>query len=361
MKKTLALVLAAMMVASFTACGGGAKDESSSAAPAPESSEGAPAADASEITVGACIYKFDDTFMTGVRNNMTTAADELGATLEIVDSQNKQPTQNEQVDTYITKGVNALAVNPVDLTAAGPIIDKAKAEDIPIVLLNRQPSDEDMAKFDKAWYVGAKAEESGTMSGEIIADYFKANEAADKNGDGKIQFVMLQGEPGHQDATLRTEYSIKALEDAGYEVEQLGADTAMWDKVKATDLMKTFIAAHGLDQIEAVLANNDDMALGAIEGLKAEGYNTGDESKFIPVVGVDATAPALAAMKDGSLLGTVLNDGENQGIATINIAVAAAQGKEISKETIGYDVTDEKYVWIPYVKVTAENYEQFGG
>lgn len=365
MKKTLALVLAAIMVTSFTACGGSNAESSAAPAPeseaAPENSEEAPAVDASDITVGSCIYKFDDTFMTGVRNNMTNAADDLGATLEIVDSQNKQPTQNEQVDTYITKGVNALAVNPVDLTAAGPIIDKAKAEDIPLVLLNRQPSDEDMAKYDKAWYVGAKAEESGTMSGEIIADFFKANEGADKNGDGKIQFVMLQGEPGHQDATLRTEYSMKAMQDAGYEIEQLGADTAMWDKVKATDLMKTFIAAHGLDAIEAVLANNDDMALGAIEALKAEGYNTGDEAKFIPVVGVDATAPALAAMKDGSLLGTVLNDGENQGIATIKIAVAAAQGKEITKDTIGYDVTDSKYVWIPYVKVTADNYEQFGG
>lgn len=363
MKKTLALVLATMMVSSLAACGGSKADPAPAApseAPA-ESAEAAPAADTSDITVGACIYKFDDTFMTGVRNNMTEAAKSLGATLEIVDSQNKQPTQNEQVDTYITKGVDAIAVNPVDLTAAGPVIDKAKAENIPIVLLNRQPSDEDMSKYDKAWYVGAKAEESGTMSGEIIADYFKEHKEADKNGDGKIQYVMLQGEPGHQDATLRTEYSIKALEAAGFEADKLAADTAMWDKVKATDLMKTFIAAHGLDKIEAVLANNDDMALGAIEALKAEGYNTGDESKYIPVVGVDATAPALAAMKDGSLLGTVLNDGKNQGIATINIAVAAAQGKEIDKDTIGYEVTDNKYVWIPYVKVTVDNYEQFGG
>ena len=365
MKKTLALVLTALMVSSLTACGG-SKAESSSAAPsapaseaAPASSQAAPAADASDITVGACIYKFDDTFMTGVRNNMTEAAKTLGATLEIVDSQNKQPTQNEQVDTYITKGVNALAVNPVDLTAAGPIIDKAMAEDLPIVFLNRQPSDADMAKYDKTWYVGARAEESGTMSGEIIADYFKEHKDADKNGDGKIQYVMLQGEPGHQDATLRTEYSIKAIENAGFGVDKLAADTAMWDKVKATDLMKTFIAANGLDKIEAVLANNDDMALGAIEALKAEGYNTGDAAKYIPVVGVDATAPALAAMKDGSLLGTVLNDGKNQGIATINIAVAAAQGKEINKDNVGCEITDGKYVWIPYVKVTAENYEQF--
>ena len=133
----------------------------------------------------------------------------------------------------------------------------------------------------------------------------------------------------------------------------------MWDKVKATDLMKTFLASHGADKIEAVFANNDDMALGAIEALKAEGYNTGDAEKFIPVVGVDATAPALESMSKGELLGTVLNDGENQGKASINIAAVAADGQEVTSETIGYEVTDGKYVWIPYVKVTVDNYQDF--
>ena len=309
----------------------------------------------SKVLIGSAIYKFDDTFMTGVRNAMQGEADKQGVTLELVDSQNKQPTQNEQVDTFITKGVNALAINPVDRTAAAPIIKKAKDKKLPIVFLNREPEKADMDSYDKVWYVGAKAEESGKLSGEIISDYFKANKGADKNGDGVIQYVMLQGEPGHQDATLRTEYSIKAIEENGFRTEKLAADTAMWDKAKATDLMKAFITGQGLDKIEAVICNNDDMALGAIEALKAEGYNKGDAAKYIPVVGVDATAPALQAMKEGSLLGTVLNDADNQGKATVAIAAAAAKGKEINKDTIGYDVTDGKYVWIPYVKVTVDN------
>lgn len=313
----------------------------------------------SKVLIGSAIYKFDDTFMTGVRNAMQGEADKQGVTLELVDSQNKQPTQNEQVDTFITKGVNALAINPVDRTAAAPIIKKAKDKKLPIVFLNREPEKADMDSYDKVWYVGAKAEESGKLSGEIISDYFKANKGADKNGDGVIQYVMLQGEPGHQDATLRTEYSIKAIEEKGFKTEKLAADTAMWDKAKATDLMKAFITGQGLDKIEAVICNNDDMALGAIEALKAEGYNKGDAAKYIPVVGVDATAPALQAMKEGSLLGTVLNDANNQGKATVAIAAAAAKGKEINKDTIGYDVTDGKYVWIPYVKVTVDNYKDF--
>ena len=164
----------------------------------------------------------------------------------------------------------------------------------------------------------------------------------------------------HESSSECSEYCIKAIEDDGtFKTEALGQDTAMWDKVKATDLMKSFIASQGLDKIEAVFANNDDMALGAIEALKAEGYNTGDASKYIPVVGVDATAPALESMSKGELLGTVLNDAENQGIATVNVAVAAAQGLEITKDTVGYDVTDGKYIWVPYVKVTADNYQDF--
>ncbi|WP_195986067.1 galactose ABC transporter substrate-binding protein [Clostridium sp. D33t1_170424_F3] len=363
MKKVLAFMLAAMMMASVAVgCGNDPAPSQAESQPQSAGSETpseAPEEPQGEVTVGTCIYKFDDTFMTGVRNNMTAQAETLGAKIDIVDSQNKQPTQNEQVDTFITKGVNALAVNPVDLTAAGPIITKAKDAGLPIVLLNRQPSEDDMNLYDQAWYVGCRAEQSGTMSGQIIADYFTAHPEADKNGDGKVQYVMLQGEPGHQDATLRSEYAPKAIEEAGFGVEQLAADTAMWDKVKATDLMKAFLSSQGVDKIEAVLCNNDDMALGAIEALKAEGYNTGDAAKYIPVVGVDATAPALEAMKDGSLLGTVLNDAENQGKATVNIAVAAAQGKEINKENTGYEITDGKYVWIDYVKVTADNYQDY--
>ena len=312
-----------------------------------------------KLLIGSAIYKFDDTFMTGVRTAMEGQADAEGVDIELVDSQNKQPTQNEQVDTFITKGVTALAINPVDRTAAGPIIEKAKAEKLPIVFLNREPEAADMDSYDKVWYVGAKAEQSGIQSGEIIADYFKANPDADKNGDGVIQYVMLTGEPGHQDATLRTEYSIKAIEEAGFKVEALAEDTAYWDKAKATDLMKTFLTAQGIDKIEAVLCNNDDMALGAIEALKAEGYNKGDASKYMPVVGVDATAPALEAMKDGSLLGTVLNDAENQGKATVNVAISAAKGEEINKDTVGYEVTDGKYIWIDYVKVTQDNYQDY--
>ncbi len=303
------------------------------------------------ITIGCAIYKFDDTFMSGVRSAIMAAAGNK-AKVEIVDSQNSQPTQNDKVDLFITKRVNALAINPVDRTAAGVIIDKAKVANIPVVFLNREPLPEDMKKWNKVYYVGAKAEQSGIMEGQLIVDYWKSHPEADKNKDGVIQYVMLKGEPGHQDAELRTKYSIQAIENAGLKVQKLAEDTAMWDRVKGQEKMAAFLAAHG-DKIEVVLANNDDMALGAIEALKASGYFKG--GKYMPVVGVDATAPALKALEEGTLLGTVLNDAKNQGKATFNLANVLAQGKQPTKANIGYTISDGKYVWIDYKKITKAN------
>ncbi|MDD3902323.1 MAG: galactose ABC transporter substrate-binding protein [Sphaerochaeta sp.] len=309
------------------------------------------------IEIGSAIYKFDDTFMTGVKNAIVAAAAETEAKVDVVDSMNIQATQNEKVDLFITKGVKAMQINPVDRTAAGVIIDKAKKANIPVVFFNREPLAEDMAKWDKIYYVGARAEESGTMSGQIIADYWKANKATmDKNNDGVLQYVMLKGEPGHQDAELRTEYSIKNLKDNGIKVEKLAEDTGMWDRVKGQEKMAAFIASQG-DKIEAVFANNDDMALGAIEALKAAGYFR--DGKFMPVVGVDATAPALQALEEGTLLGTVLNDAVNQGRATFMLSYDLARGITPTDASIGYTITDGKYVWVPYQKVTKENYKQF--
>ncbi|SEC47573.1 galactose ABC transporter substrate-binding protein [Paenibacillus sp. GP183] len=352
-KQLLAIPLAALMMAAVVGCGT-SKSPTTGGSTAPSASAGATTAPAKgKPTIGVAIYKFDDTFMTGVRNAITAAA-EGKATVDMVDSQNSQPTQNDKVDLFITKKVNALAINAVDRTAAGVIVDKAKAANIPVVFFNREPLADDMKKWDKVYYVGAKAEESGTISGQLLVDYWKAHPEMDKNKDGILQYVMLKGEPGHQDAELRTKFSIKAIEDAGIKVQKLAEDTAMWDRVKGQEKMQAFLAANG-DKIEAVLANNDDMALGAIEALKAAGYNKGDPKKYIPVVGVDATAPALKALEDGSLLGTVLNDAKNQGAATLNLANVLAQGQTPNKQNSGYDIVDGKYVWVPYKKITKDN------
>jgi methyl-galactoside transport system substrate-binding protein len=329
----------------------------SAGAPAATAEPAAPEGSTAKLTAGVAIYKFDDTFMTAVRNAITEDAATLGVEINMVDSQNAQATQNDQVDLFVSKKVSAMAINPVDLTAAGTILEKAKAAGIPIVFFNRQPLAEDMAKWDKVYYVGAIAEQSGRMEGKILGDWWKAHPEADTNGDGIMQYVMLTGEPGHQDAVLRTEFSIKQLTEDGVKVEKLAEDTAMWDRPKAQDKMAAFISKFG-DKIEAVLANNDDMALGAIGALKAAGYFDG--TKYMPVVGVDATSAGVAALKDGTMLGTVLNDAVNQGKATMNLTAVLAAGQTPTDENVGYKITDGKYVWVDYKPITLENIADAG-
>ena len=313
-----------------------------------------------EIKIGVALYKFDDTFISSVKDAINEISDEKSKetgekiTINAVDGQGQQATQNDQVDTFITQGYDVIAVNMVDRTAASVIIQKAQAAGIPVVFFNREPVAEDMAKWDQLYYVGAKAEESGTIQGEVAADYFKANPDADKNKDGKIQYVILEGEPGHQDALLRTEYSIKALEAAGFQVDKLASDTALWQRANGQEKMVAWISAFG-DKIELVLANNDDMALGAIEALKAAGYLS--DGKFIPVIGVDATAPAKDSLKAGLLYGTVLNDARGQGKGIFDIAYALAKKENPAEKVQG--ITDGKYLWIPYQKVTKENVDKF--
>ncbi|MDR2019506.1 MAG: galactose/glucose ABC transporter substrate-binding protein MglB [Treponema sp.] len=335
MKKAVVLVLSLLAISAAVFAAGGQQGASG------------------QPTIGVAIYKFDDTFMSATRNAIEANAQGKAA-ITTVDSQNAQPTQNEQVDSFLARKLNVIAINPVDRTAAGAIIQKAKAAgNVPVVFFNREPLPEDMASYDKVYYVGAKAEESGTMQGEIIVDYWKATPAADKNKDGVLQYIMLKGEPGHQDAELRTEYSIKAVTGAGIKVQLLAEDTAMWDRPRAVEKMQAFISRFG-DQIEAVFCNNDDMALGAIEALRQAGYFTG--GKYIPVVGVDATAPGVAALEEGTLLGTVLNDAKNQGKATFDLSYALARGQPVS--SAGWNLTNGKYVWVPYQKVTKANYKQ---
>lgn len=314
-------------------------------------------ASAFAITIGASIRKYDDTFLTEMRNHMKTKGDELGVKIDFTDSKADQTTQNNNIDLYLTKGYEALAVNMQERSAADIVLGKAKADNIPVVFFNTEPFAEAMTLYDKVYYVGAKAEESGTIQGTALAAYWTAHPEADKNGDGKIQYVMLTGEPGHQDAELRTEYSIKYLTDNGYEVECLAQDTAMWDRVKAQDKMATFLAAHS-EKIEAVFANNDDMALGAIEALKAQGY-FGESGKYVPVLGVDATAVGKDAIREGTMLATSLNDAKNQAYATVELAALLAAGKVPAADNFGYTVSDGKYVWIPYVAVDASNVEAF--
>ena len=242
MKKLTALALAGCMAVSLAACGGSASTTPASSEAASTESAATSAAEsaAESVTeatqggkVGVCIYKFDDAFMTTYRNALQEILEGKGYEVTIVDGNNDQAKQNEQINTFITQGVDALIINPVMTSAADQIISTVKGADVPTVLINREPTADQMSAYDKLVYVGCDAAQSGTFQGELILD---TENKGDINGDGKVSYIMIQGDPENIDAQLRTEYSVKALTDAGVEVEQLDLQRGDWDRNKGQEI-----------------------------------------------------------------------------------------------------------------------------
>jgi methyl-galactoside transport system substrate-binding protein len=309
-----------------------------------------------KIVIGSNIYTFADNFMNGVmRPELLSYAASKGAKIEVVDSEGQQAKLNDQVDIFITKKVDVLAINLCDPAAAPAIIAKAKKAGIPLVLFNKEATTPGaMASYDKVWYVGTNSAESGIIQGKMMVNDWKANPSWDKNKDGVVQYVMLKGEPGHPDAEARTRESVKAFTDAGIKVEQLALEAdPNWSTQFGNDKMAAWLTSAFGKKIELVICNNDGMSFGAINAMKAAGVK-------IPLYGVDALDEALSHIAAGEMNGTVLNDGVNQARATVDLAVNAALGKPVTDGTKWVLTTDgTKAVRVPYLPVTPLNYKDF--
>lgn len=218
------------------------------------------------------------------------------------------------------------------------MIEKARGQNIPVVFFNKEPSRKALDSYDKAYYVGTDSKESGIIQGDLIAKHWKANPNWDLNKDGQIQYVLLKGEPGHPDAEARTTYVIKELNDKGLKTQQLQLDTAMWDTA-GRKTKWTRLSGPNANKIEVVIANNDAMAMGAVEALKAHNKSS------IPVFGVDALPEATALVKSGAMAGTVLNDANNRAKATFELAKNLADGKDAAAGT-NWKI-DNKIVRVP--------------
>ena len=301
--------------------------------------------------IGVTIYKYDDNFMALMRKEIEKeAAQHKDVELLMNDSQNTQSIQNDQVDGLLSKGVKALAINLVDPSAAPTIIGKAKGDDVPVIFFNKDPGAKAIGSYEHAYYVGTDPKESGVIQGDLIAKQWKANPALDLNKDGKIQYVLLKGEPGHPDAEARTKYVIDELNKQGIQTEQLFIDTGMWDAAMAKDKTDAWLTSPKADQIEVIISNNDGMAMGALEATKAHG-------KKLPIFGVDALPEVLQLIKKGEIAGTVLNDGVGQAKAVIALSTNLAAGKDA---TAGTEIKlQDKVARIPYLGVDASNLDKF--
>ena len=271
--------------------------------------------------------------------------------MTVLDAAGQQRTQDDQIKELLDAGCNVLCVNLVDRTDPSEIIDLARDRDVPIVFFNREPVAEDMSQWSRLYYVGAYAEQSGTMQGELAAEYIKENEDVDRNGDGKIQYVVLEGEAGHQDAIIRTENAVDTLKKNDIRLEKLSYGIANWSRAQAQNRMTQMIGQYP-DEIELVLANNDDMILGAIDAY--ESLNISEEK--LPVFfGIDGTDVGLEAVLNGKVAGTVYNDKEGQAQAMVKLTAALITGEGMDE--IAFE--NEHYIYLPYAKITKENAADF--
>lgn len=306
------------------------------------------------VYVGVTYYDQSDIFLNELldcfkKEIQDLESEEKKISVTIQGAGGSQRTQDDQVKELIDGGCNVLCVNLVDRTDPSEIIDLAREKQVPIIFFNREPVAEDMAQWEQLYYVGAKAEESGTMQGEMAAEAIKANPQVDRNKDGKIQYVVLEGEPGHQDTIIRTENAVESLKDEGIELEKLSYGLANWNRAQAENRMSQMISQYQT-KIELVLANNDEMALGAMDAYEKLNYT---ESTLPLFFGIDGTKVGLEAVRDSRLSGTVYNDKEGQAKAMAKLVEALVTGSGMED----MDFENQKYLYLSYAKVTEEQLE----
>jgi len=283
--------------------------------------------------IGVSMDKFDDNFLTVLRNGMAEYAKTLpGVTLQIEDAKDDVSKQLSQVQNFIANGVDAIIVNPVDTSATAAITKAAADAGVPLVYVNRQPADVDKLG-PKAAFVASNEAESGTLEAKQICKLL----------GGKGNILVMEGVLSNQSAVQRTQdvHEVISTPDCSG-IKVVAEQTANYDRTQAQNLMTNWLSK-GL-KFDAVVSNNDEMAIGALQAMKSAGMDT----KSAIVGGIDATQDALASMKSGDLKVTVFQDAAGQGKGAVDAALALAAGKPV-----------EKKVYIPFLLVTPANMDQF--
>lgn len=245
------------------------------------------------------------------------------------DCKDDQAIQNRNLDLVLqSNSADLVLLNLADSQGSQYIIDKAKQSNVPIGLFNIEPPNIDAVRsYNKAYFVGTNPAEAGILQGKILVnEWNKRKKSIDKNGDNILQYVMLTGPRDNLEAIGRTKYSVLTLNDADIRTQEIALRVGDWREDLARDAMEQVFLQNG-DKIEAIIANNDAMAIGAIEVLQKYGYNKGGNSKMIPVVGVDAIPEARELIKQGVMTGTVLQDANEMAQATYDIGLNLVFGK----------------------------------
>lgn len=326
------------------------------------------------VNAGVCWYNAADTFIANATATLNSISGADG-TINVItaDSQNDITVQDQNVSNFYTQGVKYLVLNNINNAEADNIAKKMGEEGVVGIFANTTaPSDAAFEANPDLWYVSSASEQSGQNMGDALVNYFNTTENWDRNGNGKVDFILLQGMQTFSDTINRSSYSLAAVEAAGYELGScIGGDDVTgvqggdsingvicnFQRSEAQENVEALLASYG-DDIDCIIADNDDEALGAIAALQAHGY-LADENSYIPVVGVDATASGQEAIKNGTMLETSLNNPVKLAQCIYKVMYLLENGEEVTTETMAIDgVTVEGHkVMIGYVSITAENLE----
>jgi len=289
-------------------------------------------------TIGVSISRFDDNFLTVMRNGMTSYADGLdGVDLQVEDATDDVAKQLDQINNFIASGVDAIIVNPVDTSATQAMTNAAESAGVPLVYVNRQPINVDTLPENQA-FVASNEIESGTLAAFEACKMLRA-----MGYSGGAKGYLLMGMLSNQAAVQRTKDvdDVLGMDMCNF-IEIIDRQTAEWSRDQAQDLMTNWLSSG--EEFQVVFANNDEMAIGAIQALKASGIAMED----VVVVGVDATQDALVSMAAGDLDATVFQDAFGQGEGSVDAALALAAGEDV-----------EQKVYIPFHLVTPDNMAEF--
>nr|CAD6438090.1 rhizopine-binding protein [Rhizobium sp. Q54] len=284
--------------------------------------------------IGVSMALFDDNFLTVLRNGMSDYAKTLdGVNLQIEDAQNDVAKQLDQINNFVASGVDAIIVNPVDTSATEAMTRAAEAAGVPLVYVNREPINVDTLPDNQA-FVASNEQESGTLETKEVCRLLS------EKGKNPARIYIMMGELSNQAAVMRTQ-DIKDVMKSGecqVELQIIDEQTANWSRDEAQDLMTNWLSTG--ESFDALISNNDEMALGAIQAMKAANVSMED----VVVGGVDATQDALAAMEAGDLDVTVFQDAAGQGKGAVDAALKLAKGESV-----------EQKVYIPFQLVTPAN------
>ena len=368
MKKTLAILLSAVMMLGLLAgCGSKTTEQ--------PSTSGTENTETAALNVGVYYYDYSDVYISSVRSSMDEQLKAMGVNYTNYDGGSNQAQQTDQINTAISNGANLLIVNIVETSspdAAQNAVEAAKTAGIPIIFFNREVSDDVVNSYEKCAFVGTNAPEAGHMQGQMVGEYLLENyDTVDLNGDGVISYVMFKGQEGNAEAEARTQFGVEdanaVLTAAGkpelayynasatdkYLVDQGGK----WSAQAANDYMATILPeyseANG-NMVELIICNNDGMAEGAVSALQGVGYNTGD-GKTIPVFGVDATDSAKQLINEGKMTGTIKQGAEGMASTILNLVSSVQGGGELMDNTSSFNVDEGvAKIRVPYATYTGE-------